>query len=222
MIMSAFRRWEICCASAQLPNYHSQLKQGFMKRSAFIISAIALSAFLAGCENMQTQNAAAAPAATAQKAPAGAPSTPPAQPPQTAGAAQPAQGAQQQQGAPVTFLLAQKTQAKGLTELKLQNGTLWYAPQPVLTRADLARVTPLKAQNGQGAVRFDFSPEGAQKLANITQRNKGRFLVIVVGDQLVSVPEIDAQLKDGALGFPTANEAQAQAIVDAIRGGAQK
>lgn len=181
-----------------------------MKYSALLITAVASAALLAGCDTLQTQKAAAQPAAAAAQ-----PATPPAPPAVTN---QQAAGAQQQQGAPVTFLLAQKQQAKGMSELKLKDASLWYAPQPVLTRADLARVTPLKTQNGQGAVRFDFSPEGAQKLAAITGQNKGRFLAIVVGNQLVSVPEIDAQLKDGVLGFPTASEAQAQAIVNAIRG----
>lgn len=185
-----------------------------MKHFALAAAVAAVAFALAGCENMPGQK-------PAQNAPA-TPTAPAASNQAPAAAATQAQ-APRQQGAPVTILLAQKAKAPGMTELKLKDASLWYAPQPVLTRADMVRVTPMQTKEGAAAVVFNFSQEGAQKLAAATAAaNKGKYLVIAVGNQLVAVPQISAPLTEGALGFGVPNTAQADAIVNAIRGGAQK
>lgn len=197
-----------------------------MKHSPLLFSAVALSLALAGCNALQTQQAAAKPAATASSAPATRTPSAPAAPASGAPAApetEAAPQAEQRQGAPVRIFLAQKEQAQGMTALKLKDTTLWYAPQPILTRADLARATPLQTQDGRSAILLNFTPEGAKELANATGAgNKGRYLVVVVGNDLVAAPQIDTQLNDGALGFVVTNAAQSQNIMDALQGSARK
>jgi preprotein translocase subunit SecD len=202
-----------------------------MKRISLVVAVAAFGTLLSGCEALQTQkNATAQPAApaaaaapTAQNPPA--PPTVPATPPSAAaapnGAPQPAAGAAQQQGAPVLFLLAQPEKAQGLNELKLKDGSLWYLPQPALSRDDLTRVTPLQEKDGKGVVRFDFNPAGAKKLADLSQKFQGKYLVLVVGRDVVAAPRIAGAMNQGAMFIVVPSAAQAQAITQDIAGARQ-
>lgn len=191
-----------------------------MKHSTLVFSVVALSVALAGCATSASKPAAATPPVAASSAPT-TPATPatPAVAPTTAAAPE----AAPQQGAPVSVFLAQKQRAPGMTALKLEDTTLWYAPQPILTRADMVRATPLKTKDGRNAILFNFSAEGAKKLADVTGKaNRGRFLVVTVGHNLVAIPQIDAELSSGALGFVVASPEQSQAIMNALEGSTQK
>lgn len=180
-----------------------------MKHSTLGFLVAVLSVALAGCGTTAPRRA------PAPSTPSSAPATPAAPAAEAAVAPQ----AAQQEGAPVAIFLAQKKQAPGTTALKLPDTTLWYPPQPVLTRADIARATPLQTKEGRSAILFNFSAEGAKKLAGATGAgDKGRYLVVVVGNEVVAAPQIDAQLTAGALGFAVSSPAQSQAIMDALRG----
>lgn len=201
-----------------------------MKRISLVLVVAVLGALLSGCESLQAQKSAAAPQPAAQAAPAvqnpPAPPTIPAAPASAASgpatAPQPAPAATgQQQAAPVSFFLAQPEKDQGLRELKLKDGSLWVLPQPVLVRNDLTRVTPLEAKDGKGVVRFDFNPAGAKKLADLSQRFQGKRLVLVVGHEIIAIPQIAGRMNDGTMFIVVPSAAQAQAITRAIAGQAQ-
>lgn len=194
----------------------------FVKRISLVVATAALGALLSGCEALQAQKSAAAqpaaPAAVNQPAAPAAPATPTNAAAAPSGAAQPAQAPAQQQGAAVFFLLAQPEKAPGLNELKLKDGSLWYLPQAALNRNDLTRVTPLQEKDGKGVVRFDFNPAGAKKLADVSQKFQGKYLVLVVGHDVVAVPRIAGAMNQGAMFVVVPTAAQAQAITRDIAG----
>lgn len=141
-------------------------------------------------------------------------------PPAVAGTAAPAQpqAAQNAQAPAVEFRLAQNEKDNGLQPLKLNDRQLWVLPQPVFTRADLQSVTPVKSRDGRAYVRFQFNQAGASKLANVTQRYAGKYLLLTVNGQLASAPTISGPMKDGMLFVPAVNEQQANQIAAAVAG----
>ncbi|MFA5663747.1 hypothetical protein [Castellaniella sp.] len=172
------------------------------------VSSIVLAlAFLAGCQQLalkRQQNAAAKDAGT---------------PPAVQQAAQGQAANNQQQLLPVDFRLAQEQQDKGLQELKFQDGTkVWYLPDPVLSRADLATAEPRRTKDGRPFVRFTFNQVGAQKLASISDRFPGKYLVLTLGNSLVSVYQMQKPITNGILDIGFANDQEAISIVNRIAG----
>ncbi|MGB6102994.1 MAG: hypothetical protein WBF88_03955 [Pusillimonas sp.] len=192
-----------------------------MQRRYLIPSVLLAAALLAGCQHTapsqqmaQAQSRASQPA-MAEQAPrqAGASQQIPSQ------SATPRQGSTQQnaiQRASVDFRLAQTDAASGLTELKLPDRSVWFLPQPVLTRADLASVEPRRTQQGQSYVRFGFSQDGAQKLAAVSQRYPGKLLLLTLNNTLIAVPQIQAALSNGILDVGFSSDQQAMDVVRQI------
>lgn len=144
-----------------------------------------------------------------------------------AAAAQPA-GAQQspsQQHAAssavpsITFHLAQAQKAKGLAHIQLSpKASLYVLPQPVFTQADLQQIVPIKNKNGQVYLRFDFTQQGAAKLAQVSRQSVGRYLIISAHGKLVAIPQITAAYEDGKLPVPVNSVEEARAKVQLLRG----
>lgn len=154
---------------------------------------------------------------------AGCQSTAPLAPPPPgapAAAAAPAR-ASAAQPVPVGFRLALDQTAPGLSALDIGQRTLWVLPQPVLQRNDLAGVAPVQDEAGRAYVRFNFTPAGAQRLAQLSQVNRGASLVISVGDTVVAAPRIGDPITQGVLNLPVADTRTAQTIVQAIAGTAR-
>lgn len=136
---------------------------------------------------------------------------------QSARSGQPSPSASAVPGTPsVEFRLAQVEQDNGLQPLKLSDRQLWVLPQPVMTRLDLQSVAAVKAKDGRPYVRFGFNPAGAQKLASVSQRFAGKYLLVSVNNQLVSAPTIGGAMNEGILFVPTVNEQQASQIAAAV------
>lgn len=178
-----------------------------MKRGYLYLVSLAAAVLLAGCVPPSQPR----------------PTTPPPQStPTTTSSAQqakPAPAAPQTAQQPrVDFHLAQGTQGKGLKELKLPNGTIWYLPEPVLTRADLSNVQSEHTSKGQAFVRFTFNKQGAGKLANITNRYKGRLLVLTVNGSLARIMQIAGPVNNGVLDVGYPSQQQADTLVNAIAG----
>lgn len=168
----------------------------------------AAAAFLSGCQNMpkHEQNAELTqpPAAAAQQD-TGTPST---VRPSTVNA----------NATRVDFRVAQRAQAAGLSELKFPDGSLWYMPEPVLTRADLSRAEPRRTADGHPYVRFSFSPQGAQKLAAVSQQYAGKLLVLTLNNSLRSVYQLNQPLTQGVLDIGFASDEDAVNVVKTIAG----
>jgi len=172
-----------------------------MKR-VYIVPGILAAALLAGCQQMpqKTQSSALA------------------QPPNLAQSAQPQAAPAAKQQARVDFRLAQPAKAAGLSELKFRDGSLWYSPQPVLTRADLSGVEPRRTADGHPYIRFTFSALGAQKLAAVTKQYRGKLLVLTLNNSLESVYAINQPLQSGVLDIGVKSDQEAVRAVKTIAG----
>jgi preprotein translocase subunit SecD len=172
---------------------------------------------LGACQQMPAQQTgqpgAMAPGALPAQFPAQAAPQAPAQ----AQAAPAAPGAATQLPS-VDFRLAQPERAPELKELRMANTTLWFAPQPVLSRGDLNTVVAVKAKDGKHYVRFGFTQAGAQKLAAVTQRFPGKVLVLTINGNLVATPRIARPVTNGLLFVPMASEQQALNVAAVIGG----
>lgn len=125
----------------------------------------------------------------------------------------------QPSGAPVVeFRLAQSDAAAGLQSLKLGERQLWVLQQPVLTRGDLLSVAPAKSRAGASYVRFQFTPAATPRLAAITQRYPGRFLLLSIDGELAAAPTIGGPMTAGVLFVPVIDDQQAARLSAAVAG----
>lgn len=187
----------------------------FLSRKTPLISAAVALALLAGCDSMPTgqsadDNTPEPPAVTEQQA---------QQQPQQQDAQQ--QSEQAVTATPVSFFLAQEQADERLTEIKMADGSLWAAPDAVLTRNDLDSVEPRRTQDGQAFLRFGFSEQGGQKLAQINERFNGNLLMVAVGNNVVGLSRI-GESQDGFVDVAMESEDQAIAVFNAIAGESQE
>ena len=165
---------------------------------------VLVSALLASCHTMQPQQLPQPQQPQPQQNTQAAP--PPA----------PAQIDRASQYLPVDFYLAQQKSANGLVRLKLGKNEVWVAPQPVMTRADLASVQPRRGAKGQPFVRFTFSSEGARKFEQITTRYHGKIMVISIGKTVIDVLLLDAVVTNGTLDVMTRTDQEAINVSNAV------
>ncbi|MFQ6683984.1 preprotein translocase subunit SecD, partial [Bordetella pertussis] len=118
-------------------------------------------------------------------------------------AATPADQASSQQAsaASVEFYVAQAKAGDGLMEVKVPDGSLYMQRQPVLTRADLTEAAALVDRQGQNFVGLRFTEAGARKLNDISSKNIGNMLALVIDRELVAAPRIAEPLNRGVLAF---------------------
>jgi len=165
----------------------------------FAPALAALALVLAGCQTPPTKTGAATPAPTPQE-------TQPAPPAESVGAS------------PVEFYLAQSEPGAGMMEVKLPDGALYMLRAPVLTRADLTEAAALVDKQGQNFVGLRFSEAGARKLNEISSKNVGKMLALVVERELVAAPRISEPLNRGVLAFSVSSAQEANELATAIRG----
>ena len=77
---------------------------------------------------------------------------------------------------------------------------LWYVLEsaPVVTGEDLVDAQPSFDQNGQPAVTFRFDPSGGRKFGDYTAENIGNPFAIVLDDEVISAPTIQAHIAGGS------------------------
>ncbi|MBR8655728.1 preprotein translocase subunit SecD [Achromobacter sp. Marseille-Q0513] len=131
---------------------------------------------------------------------------------------------QQQQQSPsatasvVEFYVARTQAGPGLTEVTLPDGKLYMEQQPVLTRADLTEAAQLVDREGNNFVGLRFSESGARKLNDISSKNVGNMLVLVLDRELIAAPRIGEPLNRGVLAFGVPSAKAAADIASRIRG----
>ncbi len=83
---------------------------------------------------------------------------------------------------------------------------IYYALErtPVVTGEELVDAQPAFDQNGRPAVNFRFNPSGARKFGDYTLENIGSPFAIVLDDEVVSAPTIQAHISGGS-GIITGN-----------------
>jgi preprotein translocase subunit SecD len=69
---------------------------------------------------------------------------------------------------------------------------------PVVTGEDLVDAQPAFDQNGQPSVTFRFNPAGGRKFGDFTAENIGRPFAIVLDDEVISAPVIQAHISGGS------------------------
>ncbi|WP_251862855.1 preprotein translocase subunit SecD [Achromobacter sp. Marseille-Q4962] len=155
---------------------------------------------LAGCKTAPTKSsgADATPQAGQQQAPASSPAT----------------------ASTVEFYVAQTQSAPGLVEVSLPDGKLYMQQQPVLTRADLTEAAALVDRQGKNFVGLRFSEAGARKLTEVSTKNVGNMLALVIDRELIAAPRIGEPLNRGVLAFSVSSAQAASEIAAKIRGDA--
>ncbi len=138
--------------------------------------------------------------------------------PQQAPAAAPAPAAQPQPAPAVDFRLVQAQPGPQLQPIRVRGQVLHMQSAPVLTRADLARVTPMKTKEGAAFLRLQFTSEGAGKLGEITRRNVGNWLLFTVNNQFVELPRIGGPVANGVIDIGMGSEQNAINVANIIVG----
>jgi preprotein translocase subunit SecD len=207
-----------------------------MNTSMFKTTTLSLvlvaAALTAGCQQMPARASAQSGVATlgqpdvapppirtsaASPAPARASAMAPA--PATAMATSTA--AQQTAKAPVVeFRLAQSQPDTGLQRVQIGNQVMWVLPQPVLTRSDVRSLVAVKSREGKDYVQFTFTPAAAPRLAEISQRYRGKYLLLSVDRYLVSAPTIGGPMTNGELFVPATSAEDARQIAALAAGAA--
>lgn len=67
----------------------------------------------------------------------------------------------------------------------------------VMTGSELKYAGPAVDRYGKPAVSIEFTPEGSRKFANITRRNVGKPLVIMLDGKIISAPNIREPINQG-------------------------
>lgn len=178
------------------------------------LSAVMLVAMLAACEhtapNQRPDPVDPVPPTVSSQGTSAATARP-------AGAAM---GSQQQATTVITLHLAQQQQEDELIEVDAGGAAPLYAlPQPVLTQADMGRVSPVTTQDGRSFVLLEMNQHGIPKLQSVTRQARGHYLLLSVQGQLVSVAQIGETLSDGRLLVSTQGPEHTRAIIRMMQGG---
>lgn len=77
-------------------------------------------------------------------------------------------------------------------------GQVWYLLNQVaaVTGRDLTGAQPSTGRNGQPSVNFTLSRDGAVRFGEVTSKNIGKQLAIVLDNRVVSAPVIQSQITD--------------------------
>ncbi len=116
----------------------------------------------------------------------------------------------------VEFHVGQLDAATDLKSVNLNGKQLYVTPQPVLTRADLTRMAPLKNSKGAFFVQFYLNPQGAQKMATLIEQSAGKYFVLSVDGSVAAISPIGAPINEGVLTMPVDSQARAVALVNSM------
>lgn len=119
----------------------------------------------------------------------------------------------------ITLHLAQQNQEEGLMPVDAGGSAPLYAlPQPVLTQADMHRVSPVRGADEANYLLIEMNETAIPKLRLITERAKGHYLLLSVRGQLASVVQIGDPINDGRLLVGTQSPQHTQAILNLMKG----
>lgn len=122
------------------------------------------------------------------------------------------------QGASVAVFLADTKMQSGWTPVKIQAGTLYVNPQPILTRDDLTGIKAGTNKAGEGLLALALNDAGQKKVTDITTQNPNKRLALVVGRTMMAAPGYTTPVKGDQLVFPVGTEQNATAAAKAIAG----
>ncbi len=91
----------------------------------------------------------------------------------------------------------------GILETYKEDGTTISHKTPMilketlLTGADLKQATPGTDEYGRPLVQIEFTPEGSEKFAKVTESHVGKPLAILLDGQIISAPTINEPIRGG-------------------------
>lgn len=178
----------------------------------YSISGVLLAVLLAGCQHTTPVQERIPLEDPVPPTVTGAPATPPV----TAATANASN--QQQASAVITIHLAQAQAEPELMQVDVGGNPLYALPQPILTQADIIRVSPVNSPQGSFLL-LEMNEAGNNKLRNVTSQAQGHYFLLSVQGQLVSMAQIGEPIADGQLLMSTQNPQQTQAILNLMRQG---
>jgi len=102
-----------------------------------------------------------------------------------------------------------------------QGNDLLLRPGEVVRGAMVVHAVDAYASNGKPAIDVLLSSEGRERLAEITRRNRGRQIAILVDGKMIAAPLISDPIENGAMQLSSDfDQHGAQQLAQAIRGGA--
>jgi preprotein translocase subunit SecD len=95
--------------------------------------------------------------------------------------------------------LAEIEPGKGLTVATVEgsNRKIYLHKEAALTNKDIASALVSTDEGNKPAVDVRLTPEGAQKLAKLTEQNSGKPLAIMLGGKVIFAPTIRDTISDG-------------------------
>jgi preprotein translocase subunit SecD len=101
-------------------------------------------------------------------------------------------------------------------------GEVYYAVEKrrTVTGRDLSNARPGMGQVGQPIVEFTLKPEGAEAFAELTGKNVGSGLAIVLDGRVVSAPRINSRIADRGSIEGSFTQQEVQDLVTVLRSGA--
>lgn len=81
------------------------------------------------------------------------------------------------------------------TPISLNHQNVHMDPEPVITQNDIANAEAMTGNGRRAAVAVEFTEDAAQHLVNVTGGNIGRFLVIMIDGEVVSIPRIASTIE---------------------------
>ncbi|MGY8767778.1 MAG: SecDF P1 head subdomain-containing protein [Pirellulales bacterium] len=101
----------------------------------------------------------------------------------------------------IEFKLASEKPAANLVEMPVfkSNEIRYVEETPSITNQDIAFLSIAPDGNGRKAIMMTFTDQGAQKMNQLTSKNTGANLALVVDDVLVFAPRINSAISDKAM-----------------------
>lgn len=118
----------------------------------------------------------------------------------------------------ITLHLAQEQPEPPLVAVDIGGTALYALPQPVLTQADMLRITPVTTPDQLTFLLLEMNQSGTSKLRSITSQAQGHYLLLSVQGQLVNITQIGETISDGRLLVGTQNAQHSQAIIKLMQG----
>ena len=118
----------------------------------------------------------------------------------------------------ITLHLAQERAEQPLVAVDAGGKPLYALPQPVLTQADMARVSPVITKDQRSFILLEMNQNGIPKLQSVSAQARGHYLLLSVQGQLVTVSQISETIADGRLMLNTQSPEHTQAIIKLMQG----
>jgi preprotein translocase subunit SecD len=100
--------------------------------------------------------------------------------------------------AKIEFRVADTQEVPGAQPVQFEGQTLYLDPEVVISNSDIASVSPY-SQSGKFLVSLKFKEEGARRLNEVTQKNLGKRMAVLLDGKVLMAPVIQSAIGDSAM-----------------------